>query len=535
MDANKNSLGVVFNIFNKLSLQQRMLLGGILVFTIVILGFVVFIFNEPNYSTLYSNLAPEDASRVVEHLTAQKVPYKLENNGQTIAVPNESLYEMRLSLAGKGIPSSGIIGYELFDNNMMGMSEFMQKLNFKRALEGELSRTIMQQNGVEGARVHLVFPEKSIFKDEQKQPTASVVLKLNPGFKLTSANINAISNLVSASIEGLQPNKVAIIDTKGRLLSKNDEEDGIGISGGKQYEIKNKVEDYLANKAQSLLDNVLGYGNAIVKINVDLDFKQVDKTMELYDPESQVAISEQVIKSESGGKTMADSSAVVSENTTTNYEISKTIERVVEGAGNIKRLTIAAVINGVTKEVKNGELTEILNEPRSEAQLKQLEQIIIQAVGLDPTRKDQISIVSIPFETQFLEEPAQEEVSPFDEVQKWSNLILIIFAIGASLFVLKGLMKKLKNEKIIIGTVNYKDDSFSDLSPSLSMAGASPSMPQISNKPKKNLLNIGDIEDEITDEAQQRKAVQDKIVNYVAKNPADAAKLINTWLREDEY
>ena len=179
MEANKNSLGAVFNIFNKLSLQQRMLLGGILVFTIIILGFVIFIFNEPNYSKLYSNLAPEDASKAIEYLNTQKVPYKLENNGQDVLVPAENLYEMRLGLAAKGIPSSGIIGYELFDNNMMGMSEFMQKLNFKRALEGELSRTIMQQSGIEGARVHLVFPEKSIFKDEQKEPTASVVLKLN--------------------------------------------------------------------------------------------------------------------------------------------------------------------------------------------------------------------------------------------------------------------------------------------------------------------------------------------------------------------
>lgn len=535
MEANKNSLGAVFNIFNKLSLQQRMLLGGILVFTIIILGFVIFIFNEPNYSTLYSNLAPEDASKAIEYLNTQKVPYKLENNGQDVLVPAENLYEMRLGLAAKGIPSSGIIGYELFDNNMMGMSEFMQKLNFKRALEGELSRTIMQQSGIEGARVHLVFPEKSIFKDEQKEPTASVVLKLNSGYKLTNQNINAISNLVAASIEGLQPGKVAIIDTKGRLLSKQEDEEGLGISGSKQYEIKNKVEDYLANKAQSLLDNVLGYGNAIVKINVDLDFKQVDKTMELYDPESQVAISEQIIKSESGGKSIADSSAVVTENSTTNYEISKTIERVVQGAGNIKRVTVAAVINGINKEVKNGEVTEIINEPRNEEQLQQLEQIIRQSVGLDPSRQDQISIVSIPFETQFLEEPVVEEVSPLDDIQKWSNLILIVFAIGASLFVIKGLMKRLKNEKIIIGTVNYKDDSFSDLTPSLSAAGSVGSMPQLSSKPRKKLLDVGDIEDEITDEAQQRKVVQDKIVNYVAKNPSEAAKLINSWLREDEY
>ena len=539
MEQNNNTLGSVVNIFNKLSIQQRLMIGGIFVVTVVLLIFVLFIFNEPNYSPLYTNLASDDASKVVESLTAKKIPYKLEDNGETILVPGEKIYELRLQMAGQGIPNSGIIGYEIFDKNTMGMSEFMQKLNFKRALEGEISRTIIQQNGIEGARVHIVFPEKSIFKNEQKEPTASVVLKLTSNSSINKNNITAISNLVAGSVEGLRPEKVTILNTQGKLLSQQVEDNSMQALSGKQYEVKSKIESYLADKAQSLLDNVLGYGNSMVRVNVDLDSKQVEKTMEMYDPESQVAVSEQTIKSESTGSSISDSNAVISENSTTNYEISKTIERVIEGAGNLKRITVAAVINGIPTEVTEGEETKIINKPRSEEQLQKLEQIVRQSVGIDDTRPDQVSIVSIPFETQEFEEIGSEEVSPLNNIERYSNYLMIFLALGAALFVLKGLLKKLKTEKIMIGTMNngYSDEAFNDL---LGAKESGQSENQLNaamqQKPKrKAAIAMGDIEDEITDDAAMQKAKQDKIVNYVAKNPAEAAKLINSWLRENEY
>jgi flagellar M-ring protein FliF len=536
MENNKSNLGSMLGIFNKLSLQQKMLLGGVLVITLVLLGFVVFVFNEPTYGTLFTNLAPEDANKIVEVLNSQKVPYKLEDGGSTIKVPKDKVYEMRLVSAGKGIPSSGIVGYEVFDQNLMGMSEFMQKLNYKRAIEGELSRTIMQQSGVEGVRVHIVVPEKSLFKEEEKPPTASIVLKLSPGFTPTSQNITAISNLVASSVEGLQPSKVTIIDSRGRLLSKNDDENSISFVSAKQYEIKGSVENYLANKAQAILDNVLGYGNSIVKVNVDLDFDQVEKTMESYDPETQVAISEQTVKQQTGGKSSGDSTGTTNENSTTNYEISKTIERVIQGTGNIKRITLAAVINGITREVKNGDKVERVIEPRPQEQLQKLEQIVKQSVGINETRNDIVTVESIPFETNINGDAEITESTPFN-IQDYSNIIVLIVAVGASLFILKGLMKKLQNEKILIGTVSYKDEAVSDLGgfdEEGSLSGGKHQLGSGSHK-KKALLDIGDIEDEITDAAAEKKIRQDKIVNYAQKNPTEAAKLINSWLREDEY
>ncbi len=531
----ENSLTQVTNIFNKLSLQQKFIIGGTVGVTIVMLITLLFFLNQPDYVPLYTNLAQDDAAKVVDQLNAQKIPYIIDNNGTVIKVPKDKVYEERLSMASKGIPSSGVVGYEIFDKSTMGMSEFMQKLDYQRALEGELAKTIMEIDGVQGARVHIVIPHRSVFKDEQKLPTAAVVLKLRRGYYLSRNNIAAILNLVSSSVEGLQPGKVALIDTEGKLLSKEEDTDPLAVSSSKQYEIKKSVENYLAQKAQSMLDNVLGYGNSMVEVNADLNFDQVQKTMETYDPNSQVAISEQSIKSTNNGKNLTDSTAQISQNNITNYDINKTIEKVIQGSGNIQRLSVAAVINDIPKEVKTGDKTKTVFSPRSKEQMNKLQEIIKNAVGIDPSRKDQFSIVNIPFETKGLDNvQVAEPGGAVDNVNKWINPLIMIIAIVASIFLLKGLMKRLKNQKILIGTFAGNDNlQLNNYSPS-ELAGGTRA-PQINNPvKKKNLLPLGDLEDEISDEAAHKRMQHDKIVNYVSKNPVDAAKLINVWLHEDE-
>lgn len=531
----ENPLASIINIFNKLSLQQKLVVGGTVVTTIVLLIIFLFFLNQPVYAPLYTNLNEQDASKIVEELNSQKVPYEIDDNGKTIKVLKDKVYEQRLDLASKGIPSSGVVGYEIFDKNTMGMSEFMQKLNYIRALEGELAKTVGSLNGVEGARVHIVLPEKSVFKDEQKPPTAAVVLKLRSNFSLSRNNVDAIVNLVSSSVEGLKPGKVTLLDTKGKLLTKEDDSDPLAVSSSKQYEIKKSVETYLAQKAQSILNNVIGYGNAIVEVNADLNFDQVQKTMESYDPDSQVAVSEQTVKSSNDGKNLGDSTSQVSQNTTTNYEINKTIQKVIESSGNITRLSVAVVVNDIPKKVTKAGKEEIAYDPRPKEQLKKLEDIIKNAVGINPTRNDLFTIESIPFETREIE--PVEVTKPggmMDDVNKWSNPILLILAALASLLFLRGLMKKLKNQKIIIGSYNNTERVSTNLMPeSLSQ----PSAPQMleTKKFKKNLLPLGDLEDEISDEAARKRTQQEKISNYVAKNPLDAAKLINAWLHEEEF
>lgn len=536
MDKAKDSYVALLNIFNKLSIQQRLMLGGISVISVMLLVFILFAFNEPSYTTLYSDLGSEEASEVVSYLNNKKIAYKLEDGGNTISVSRTDVYEVRLALAGKGIPTSGIIGYEIFDKNTIGMSEFLQKLNFKRALEGEIVRTIIQQDGIENARLHIVTPERAVFKNEQKKTTASVVLKLRSNYILTKNNIMAITNLVSSSVEALEPENVTIIDNKGRLLTKRNDESELAGNSSKQYEIKSSIEKYLADKAQIILDKILGYDNSDVKVNVELDFRQIEKTNTIFDPESQVAISEQYTRNTSSDKSMSDSNTVFSESNTTNYELSKTIEHMIEGSGSIKRITVAAVINGISREVQNGGITEIVNEPRSEEQLKQLEMLLRQAVGIDETRTDEITIVSIPFEKNNYEDSYNIGGSPLDNIGKYMNYLLVLLAILGSIVILKSLLKKLKEEKIMIGTVGaggYSDQAFD------SLANAPVWDPEQSLKKgkrsKKSIFEMGDIEDEISDEAVMKQMKQEKIINYVSKNPSEAAKLINSWLKDDEY
>jgi flagellar M-ring protein FliF len=532
---NANPLQSVLGIINKLNAKQKLILIGGVVLTMVLLALLLFILNEPNYTTLYSGLSQEDASKVIEYLGNQKIQYKIDDNGQTIKVPKEKVYEMRLALAGKGIPSSGVIGYEIFDKTTMGMSEFMQKLNFKRALEGELARTIQQQEGIVAARVHISIPQKTIFKEEEKSPTASVVLKLRASSAPTKENIQSIVNLLCGSIEGLQPGKVSIIDTKGRILNNEGEDGPLAFASSKQYEIKKSVENYLVKKAQSILDNIVGVGNAMVQVNADLNFDQVEKTMENYDPESQVAISEQTTKTNNQGKIKNDTTAASNENTLTNYEISKTIEKVMSSSGNIKRLSVAAVINDLAKEVKKGDKKEIVYEPRQPEQIKKLEDLIKNAVGLDPQRNDQFSIVNIPFETKMNENTTDEgSTGALPDANQYVNLVLIVVAIIASLFVLKSLMKRLKNEKIVIGTINPGNFAMAANTAALPAAAQPVQMNQIIAKKKRGMMQLGDIEDEISEEAMLKKSQQERIVNYVTKNPMDAAKLINAWMHEDE-
>lgn len=531
----ENRLSSILDIFTKLSIQQKLVVGGTVITTIILMIVFLFFLNEPNYASLYTNLNEQDAAKIIAELNSQKTPYEIADNGKTIKIPKNKVYEQRIKLASKGIPSSGVVGYEIFDKTTMGLSEFMQKLNYKRALEGELAKTITSLNGIDGARIHIVIPKKSVFKDEQKLPTAAVVLKLANNYPLTRKNINAIVNLVASSVEGLQPGKVTLLDTKGKLLSKEEEEDPFSISSSKQYEIKKSVETYLAKKAQSILDNVIGYGNGIVEVNADLNFNQVQKTIESYNPDSQVAISEQTVKTSNGGKSLGDSTSQVSQNTITNYEINKTIQKVIESSGNIIRLSVAVVVNELHKKVTNGNKQEVAFVPRSPAQLKKLEDIIKNAVGINPARNDLFTIESMPFETKEIEPIEISKPGTMDDINKWSNTILLILAAGASMLFLKGLMKKLKNQKIIIGSYGNNELALNSYAADnlIQSEGGGPST--VENQAfRKKLIPLGNIEDEISDEAVSKRNQQERISNYVAKNPLDAAKLINAWLHEDE-
>jgi len=375
------------NYVSHMTASQVMMLLGIGGGTIVGAIFVVGWLNSVTYSRLYSDLDESEAGEVITWLNDNKIQYNLTGGGRTIEVPSGDVYKTRIGLASEGL----------------------QNLNFRRALEGELTRTIMQLNEVQAARVHIVMPKERLFKQDQKQSTASVVLKLNGNRSLSAHQINGITHLVASSVEGLEPSSIAIVDYDGNLLTSGTETDQLAGLTSSQLDVRKKVEDYLQSKAQSMLDEVLGAGKSVVRVTTDLDFQQVEKTSEMFDANSPSVRSEERTKtslatsdkpSEASESTQDDNSETV----ITNYELNKTVEHLINAVGTVDRLSVAVLVDGVYSEVEGEDGAEMIYQPRSQEELDRLASIVKNSVGFDPQRNDQIEMVNIAFDRQNLED-----------------------------------------------------------------------------------------------------------------------------------
>lgn len=414
----------VADIFRKMSLVQR---TNLIMLTLVTAGLIVFASywaGKPEYALLYSNLGQQDAASIVQKLDELKIEHKVEGNA--VYVPSKAVYDARLQLASNGLPQGSGVGYEIFGKSNFAMTDYMQQLNYKRALEGELSRTISSLNGIRGCRVHLAIPKKGLFDEEQTKPTASVVLDMASSAGLSKAQVGGIVHLVSSSVEGLSPTSVSVIDSRGNLLyGSGDDGAGTGLSSS-QFEAKKNVENYLEKKAESMLSTILGQGKVVVRVNAELNFEQVEKTQETYDPEGQVARQEtrseekEKENSPAAGETKAEGAAAASstgknseksqEKVTTSYEISKTIARIVSPVGSIKRLNVAVVVEGTYKESAQdakgtGKKAQTKKEyvARSADEKAMYKKLVMNAVGFNQARGDEIEVSDASFDTSLFE------------------------------------------------------------------------------------------------------------------------------------
>ncbi|MFZ5980710.1 MAG: flagellar basal-body MS-ring/collar protein FliF [Candidatus Zixiibacteriota bacterium] len=424
---------------SRMTPSQVMMLLGMTAGTIVGIFIVVGWLNEITYSRLYSELDESEAGEVITYLNDNKIPYRLGSNGTSIEVPSDDVYRVRISLAAQGLPRAANMGYSIFDQNNLGMTDFLQNLNFRRALEGELTRTIMQLNEVQAARVHIVMPKQRLFKEDQKDATASVLLKLNGNSSLSKQQINGITHLVAASVEGLDPANISIIDYNGNLLSSGTKPDAVAGLSSTQLEVRKEVEDYLQDKAQTMLDGVLGSDKAIVRVTADLNFQQIERTSESYDPNAPSVRSEERTKTSASStqkneETNESGEENNSESTITNYELNKTIEHIINEVGSIDRLSVAVMVDGVYNEVTNdaGE-TEMIYQPRSQEELDRLAAIVKNAVGFNQQRNDQIEMVNISFDRKNLEYDQETLDSMYmwefymDIAKKFGYVLMIVF------------------------------------------------------------------------------------------------------------
>ena len=381
--------------------------------SLIAAGAILYWASRPRYGVLFSHLAPEDAGAVIEKLKTGKVAYRLAENGTSIEVPQGQLYEVKMQMATEGIPESSGPGWELFDRSAFGMTEFTQKLNYQRALQGELARTIMQLSQVQSARVHISIPEASLFEEEHKEPTASVVLMLRGGRPLHQREIQGVVNLVSRAIPAMKPENVSIIDSRGNMLS-TDQTTGFSPEQSEAHlELQTRIERGAQRDIQTMLDKVLGPDKALVRVNAKVDFSRKETNSETFTPggpktgilQEQHSVEEQysgrgdtaagqapgMIANVAGAaaglgayRTPGSSPGNYSrKEATTRFQISKKVEHLVQAPGDIQRMSVAIMVNGDLDDAKKQSLISVATA----------------AAGLDTARAEQISVVALPFDT----------------------------------------------------------------------------------------------------------------------------------------
>ena len=402
------------NFWSSINMSQRVFIGVLATLVIAIfIGLIVW-FARPEYGTLYSNLTSEDADRIVKSLDAQKIPYRLEQDskGVIIMVPQDKVQSQRIKIAGEKLVTGQGVGFEIFDEVKMGQPEFVQKIAYRRALEGELARTMGEFPGVESARVHLVIPNRSLFIEEQQKPSASVLLKTSGGKALDAKDVTAIVNLVTMAVEGLDKSRISIADTSGKVLFQPDEEGTLNGLNRTQFDHKVLTQQNLERRIEELLTPVVGAGRVIARVNADLDFSQRTVRKEIYDPEKTVVRSEMRSEESTQGRASLEGGVpdpnfrgdgpggtvsnqqATRENRTTNFEINKEEHSIVGTVGVIDRLTVAVIVDG-TYEANAEGVMEF--KPRTDEELKRIRQLVGNAVGLDSTRGDTIEVSNIAF------------------------------------------------------------------------------------------------------------------------------------------
>lgn len=434
----------------------------------------LFLLNQgPEYSVLFSQLSPEDSGAVIEKLKEKRVEYRVD--GTTISVPAAKVYETRMELAGEGLPQGGGVGFEIFDKTSFGVTDFVQKINYRRALQGELARTISQIKEVESARVHLAMPDKGVFLDEKKSARASIILKLKPGKTLTQGQVTSIVHLVANSFENLSPDDVTVVDTAGRMWTKGSDENEVLKLTASQLEYKRSIEKDMESRIQSLLEKAVGINKVVARVSVEVDTKQVERTEETFDPNSQVVRSEQRNKEKTIGGTAAagvpgvmsnlpDSAQNAQGVKTTpaqsqktdeviNYEINKVVSRVVEPVGGIKRMSVAVLVDGSYESVKGADGKETVKySARTDDELAKYAEMVRGTVGYTKERGDVITVVSTPFEANAVESAPEAEkeplISPYlvPVIIKYSSMVLV--SLLAIFLVLRPLMKRLMHDGV---------------------------------------------------------------------------------------
>jgi flagellar M-ring protein FliF len=466
--------------------------------------------SRSGFGTLFRNLDAPEAAQVVEGLKSNKVAYKLENNGRDILVERSRLDEQRLSLAAQGMPRSGTVGWEIFDKTQLGLTDFVQNINYRRALEGEIARTIAGLGQVENARVLISIPKPSLFTEKDQPTTASVVIKMKGGQELDRKAVKGIAQLIASSVEGLKSSNVTILDSDGRVLNRGGGEGPAAVSEANN-EIRAQVEVQLQNKVSEILDGVVGAGNHRVQVSADIDFDQVERTAESYNPQSRVVRSEQTEEETKEGSPAEGN--VTRDTRTANYEIDRTVVKSVTAPGSLRRRVAVSVAvdgrweavhdSGADKQAKTPP-TQVW-KPRSPEEVSQLTELVRNAVGAQ-IGSDNVFVTCVKFENPLVAAALAEmgrQPQPWGDWLRWGIIGLVVVA---GLLLLRSLVKLLQD------TMNPPQPAYADVIPSESIEDAE--------------------EEQVYVEAVRVNELLQKLEAMTKAEPGGFAKLVRSWLQE---
>lgn len=448
----------LFDLWSQLGLNQRVSL--IFAAVIVVVGMVAVVLwtRRPDYQLLYARLGDKDSAAIIAHLQTQNIPHQIAAGGSSVSVPADRVHKLRMDLAGKGLPSGDGVGFEIFDKGQFGLSDFVQRTNYLRALQGELARTISQLAGVRAARVMIVQPEnRLLLTDNGIKPTASVFVDMG-GSRLETDQVNAIRHLVANAVQGLVPDQVAVVDNRGRVLSEDLKQDPTLGTASSQMRYRQQVEDYLSRKVETMLAQVIGPGQAVVRVSADIETEATTISAEVYDPEGQVVRSQtqtddtnNTSETRAGGGATGISANIpekaataegvstrptsVSEqnrkNRTTTYEINRTLTNTTRNPGSIKNVTAAVLVAqrpsvvpaNAAPPAEGAPAPQPVPQPRSAEELNALRQVVVNALGLKPEPGQPLDTIVTLQEVAFATEPVTEQIQAIQAENKWQGWI----------------------------------------------------------------------------------------------------------------
>ncbi|MEW6264162.1 MAG: flagellar basal-body MS-ring/collar protein FliF [Thermodesulfobacteriota bacterium] len=520
----------LWELYAALNPVRKVLALSVLAAAIALFVVVLLWANKTEYDTLYSGLSQDDAGAMVAKLKERKTPYELEANGTTIKIPRDLIQETRLFLATEGLPAGGAIGLELFNKSRLGETDFVQKLNFQRALQGELERTIMKFPEVQQVRVHLNIPKETLFIETAREPSASIVLKFHSGRSLSKNQLSGIVHLVASSVEGLKPERISIVDTRGGLLYSKEETDGSLLTAS-QIQHQRNLEQNLADRVTTMLERVVGPGKAIARVTAELNHQQINANEEIFDPDRTTIRSEQRLSERNQGpgrgaagtptaayelgtgtrqQTGAAGQNEVYEKSeeTTNYEITRINRQVLTPAGEIRRLSVAVILDGTYQEVEQAGKKVKTFVPLPQDQLAKMEDLVKKAVGFDEARGDSVVVTSVPI---YLAEEAEAKWYrvPYDLLSQFGrplfNIILIVLFF---LFVVRPVLNWLRKETEPIPAPPPEAVALP-----AAEAAEGPALPE-PPKPEKGRLN------------------REAVLQLAKQNPDRTINLIRSWIDE---